>query len=94
MHWGHWVMMILGWGCVTIVLCAKIVTRSIDGPCPKLSIKCWIAVVIAICYGVAWYFLMGLKNGFVSTDYFISTLIAASVGTAVARVLCPTLLDK
>lgn len=94
MHWGQWVVMVLGWGATTVVICSLVVTKGINGVCPKLSIKCWIAVVISICYGLAWYFLMGLKSGFVSVDYFISAIMGGFVGTAVARILCPKLLDK
>jgi hypothetical protein len=94
MRWSQWVLMVLGWGSAAIVLCALVVRRSINDPCPKLSIKCWIASLISIAYGVAWYFLMGPYNVFVSYDYFVSVIMAAVLGTALARILCPKLLDK
>ncbi len=94
MHWVQWVLMILGWWSAPIVLCAVIVRRGVDPPCPRLSIKCWIASFIGVAYGLAWYFWMGLKDGFASHEYFISVIIAAVLGTALARILCPKLLDK
>jgi hypothetical protein len=94
MPWYGWVLMVLGWGSPSIVLCALVVRLGINGGCPKLSVKCWMASLISIGYGVAWYFLMGLKERFSSTDYLVSVAVAAFVGTAVARILCPKLLDK
>jgi hypothetical protein len=94
MHWGHWILMILGWWSAPIVLCVLILAKGVDPLCPKLSIKCWIASFIGVAYGLAWYFLMGLKNGFVSLDYFVSVIMAAVLGAAVARILCPRPLDK
>jgi hypothetical protein len=93
----QWILMILGWWSgglllsTTVIHCrpAPSTTAQIDPRCPKLSTKCWIASLVSLICGLAWHFVMGLKNGFASGPYLTSVVMSAMLGAAVARILCP-----
>jgi len=97
MRFGQWILMVLGWGSAGLLLSARVVycrqilrsTEAVVDPCPKLSYKCWLGAAVSIAYGVAWYFLMGLKDGFTSGGYLASVAVAAVLGASIARIFCP-----
>ena len=99
-----WILMILGWWSAGLLLsswvvhCRRMMAPSpsaegslpvIDPRCPKLSYKCWIGSVVAVLNGLAWYWVMGLKGGYLSGGYLASVALSAVLGAAVARILCP-----
>jgi len=98
-----WILMILGWWSAGLLLsslvvrCSRIVAPSPPGgteaaiiyPCPKLSYKCWIGSAVAVLNGLAWYWVMGLKGGYLSGGYLASVALSAILGATVARILCP-----
>lgn len=99
----QWILMILGWWSGGLLLSSKVVhcrtvvrsastgnpEAAIIDPCPKLGYKCWVASLISLACGLAWYFVLGLKNGFASGPYLTSVVMSAMLGAAVARILCP-----
>jgi hypothetical protein len=99
MRYGQLLVMILGWWSAGLLLSAKTIQcvgvlapsdpAIVTPPCPKLSWKCWLASILSLIYGLLWYFLLGLKGGFVSLDYLASVFVSAVFGAAFARIFCP-----
>jgi hypothetical protein len=93
------ILMILGFWSGGFLLSSRIlpcmtpanppVGPSGDIPCPKVSLKCYIASGISLLYGLGWQYVVGWKTQFSSVDLIITVAVGATLGAALARILCP-----
>lgn len=102
MRYAQLALMAIGWWSAGLLLSARVVIPCgarptsdseahpyIIPPSPKLNYKCWIGSTISLIFGLLWFWLMGLKDGYVSIDYLVSVIMSAILGALIARILCP-----
>jgi hypothetical protein len=80
------VLRIIGWWAGGYFL-SSIFMIKIGNPCP--CPKCWIGSLASIAYGIAYYYVFIPKGIFPTPEYLLTVIIAAIVGAAVTRCLCP-----
>ena len=77
---------IIGWWAGGYFL-SSIFMVKIGDPCPCL--KCWIGSAASVAYGIGYYYIFDVNKILTTPEYLLSLVIAAIVGAAVTRALCP-----
>jgi len=77
------------------IVCGALITffivcfRLPPPPCPRVSWKCWVALVIGAVGAAIYYWLMGFRNPTTSMDFIAGNIAAVALGGFVYRFLCP-----
>ena len=71
---------------ITFVL---ICFRLPDPICPKLSWKCWVALIVGAIGATLYYWTMGFMNPITSIDFIAGGFAAVALGGFVYRIICP-----
>lgn len=68
---------------------AVVCYRVPDPPCPRLSWKCIIVLIIGAIGAVLYFLLMGLKNPITSMDFLAGGAAGVALSGTVYRIICP-----
>lgn len=77
------------------IICGGLITfvivclRLPPPPCPKISWKCWVVLVIGAGGAALYYSILGFRNPITSMDFIAGNLAAVALGGFVYRLLCP-----
>jgi len=77
---------ILWGGLITFVV---VCFRRPDPPCPKISWKCWVAMVIGFIGAAIYFAIQGFSNPISATDFIACNFSAVGFGGFVYRFICP-----
>ena len=77
---------ILWGGLVTFVV---VCYRPPDPPCPKISWKCWVAMVIGFIGAATYFAFQGFRIPITATDFIAGIFAAVGLGGFGHRLLCP-----
>ena len=78
-----------GIGCGALITFVLVCYRIPDPPCPKLSWKCFIALIVGAIGATLYYWGMGFVNPITSIDFIAGSVAAVALGGFVYRIICP-----